>query len=75
MASSPITGYTVVLQHTDRSGLLGAFGPYPTEEAANAGIAALKQMPMADGMYEVLPTFGAPGTPEKPKPAYRAAAQ
>ena len=72
MTNSPITGYTVVLQHHDRSGLLGAFGPYPSEEAARAGIAALQQMPMADGLYEVLPLFGAPGAPAKDKPVYRA---
>jgi hypothetical protein len=72
MASSPITGYIVVLQYTDRSGLLGAFGPYPTEEAAAAGIAALKLMPMVDGNYETLPIFGVPGAPEKAKqPVYR----
>jgi hypothetical protein len=63
MSNSPITGYIVVLQHHDRSGLLGAFGPYPSEEAAQAGVATLGQMPMADGMYDVLPIFGAPGLP------------
>jgi hypothetical protein len=72
MSASPITGYTVVLMHGDRSGLLGGFGPYDSKEAAEAGIAALELMPMADGVFEVLPLFGRPGAVEKkPSPVYR----
>jgi hypothetical protein len=59
--SGPITGYMIVMQYHDRSGLLGTFGPYPSEDAAKAGIDWLEQMPMRQEAYEVVPVFGAPG--------------
>ncbi|GLY08305.1 hypothetical protein [Actinoplanes sp. NBRC 101535] len=67
--TSPITGYAVVLTYSDGSGILGAFGPYPTEPAAKDGRTALGQMPLADGDLKVVPLFGAPGL--KPSPGYR----
>lgn len=58
MAESPLTGYVAVLRYYDRSGNIAAFGPYPTEDAALEGIATLKQMPLRDGDFDVLPLFG-----------------
>lgn len=62
MSNSPITGYVVVLSYYDNSGNIAAFGPYPSSEAANVAIDALKLMPLADGDLEVLALFGAPGS-------------
>jgi hypothetical protein len=59
--TGPITGHMVVMQYHDRSGLLGCFGPYPTEDAAKAAIEWLEQLPMRQEMYEIVPVFGAPG--------------
>ncbi len=71
MTASPITGQIIVLRFSDRSGLIAAFGPYPTEPAARVALEALKLMPLADGEMEVLPIFGAPGLPPTKQPVYR----
>jgi hypothetical protein len=60
--SDPINGYVVVMSYSDRSGIRGTFGPYPTEEAATKGIEWLQRMPMDDGIFEVLPLFTSPGS-------------
>ncbi|GAA0495042.1 hypothetical protein Ade02nite_19300 [Paractinoplanes deccanensis] len=62
--TSPITGHMVVMQYYDRSGLLGAFGPYPTWDAAKDAIGWIRELPMQDALFEVVPLFGAPGLDE-----------
>ncbi len=62
--TSPITGHMVVMQYHDRSGIIGAFGPYPTHVHAEEAIEWLKQMPMRQEAYEIVPVFGAPGPDE-----------
>lgn len=57
------TGYVLVFQYHDRSGILGAFGPYATTAAANDAEYLLKNMPLAAGVFETVPVFGLSGIP------------
>ncbi len=61
--NSAATGYMLVLQYSDRSGIIGAFGPFPTPEAAWDAEQVLKHWPLADGVLETVPLFGVPGVP------------
>lgn len=48
--------YVVVLLHSDRSGILQTFGPYPSEEAATEARERLQQSPaIRAGVWEIHP--------------------
>lgn len=54
--------HVILLHHGDRSGVQGAWGPYPDRAAADQALEGLKQWPM-DGLWEIHPlwVFPAPG--------------
>ncbi len=60
--SDPVNGYIAVLSHYDRSGILGTFGPWPTEEDAQAAVAWLERMPTERGIFEIFPLYVGPNT-------------
>lgn len=64
--AGPITGYAAILQYGDRSGIIGTYGPYPSERAAQLGIEWIRKTPVQDGLWRIEPMFGAPG-PEIPQ--------
>ncbi|MEV0214235.1 hypothetical protein [Micromonospora sp. NPDC050695] len=52
--------FAIILHHGDRSGVQGAWGPYPSVVAAEEALQHLKSWPM-DGLWEIqrlLPPIG-----------------
>ncbi len=60
--SDPVNGYVAVLSYCDRSGILVTFGPWPTEDDAQAAVEWLKRMPTQDGIFEIFPLCAGPNT-------------
>lgn len=49
--------WTLVRQYSDQSGILGAFGPFDTEEAAKAAVPELERIGLDTGLWTPVATW------------------
>lgn len=52
-----ICGYVLLLRYYDGSGTLGVWGPYASEEEAEAGKQILLKWPLQEGDWAIEPLF------------------
>jgi hypothetical protein len=50
-------GFVLVLKYFDGSGILGIWGPYATEQDAEAGKEALRKWPIEEADWSIEPLF------------------